>query len=311
MPKEIFSTESFLKISLFSTALLVSVISGCAVSAKNSEEKQNDKNSAQLSITQEKSNNPQNATKNSLSKTKIQISAGSPADAVRLFYKNLREKRFREAMMMTNLRPAIENLTEAEMQDLNADFEPLAGQVPAELEINGEIVTNNSATVTAKMPDEDENLEFKEIKLRRENNEWMLLTADEKEESTAKKQGKNYFFMLRIDTHHNEVQKMMERIAKAQMVFSMQNNGNFADMQTLIAQKLLPDSLQTQHVGYKFNLSPSADKKKYFATAEPLVYGKSGKTSFLLESDSAREKPRLKSEDVKGISLKKIRNSIK
>ncbi len=57
-------------------------------------------------------------------------------------------------MMMTNLRPAVESLTDAEMQDLSADFEPLAKQVPAELEINGEIITNNLATVTAKMPAE-------------------------------------------------------------------------------------------------------------------------------------------------------------
>jgi hypothetical protein len=47
------------------------------------------------------------------------------------------------------------------------------------------------------------------------------------------------------------------------------------------------------------------NKKKYFATAEPAVYGKSGKLSFLLEVESAGKGARLKSEDKKGQPLKK------
>lgn len=307
MSKEVLSPKSFLQISLFSISLTVSLISGCAVSAKNSDEKPVDKNSVQSQVTKEKTSNLQNVTKNSSSKNRIQITAGSPADTVRIFYKNLRERRFREAMMMTNLRAAIENLTEAEMQDLSTDFEPLANQVPADLEIKGEIVASNTATVTAKMPGEEAGkLELKEIQLRRENNAWVLLTADEKEEAMAKREGKNYFFALRIETHHGEVQNMMERIAKAQTVYAMQNGGTFANMQTLIAQGLLPaDAQTTQSTGYRFSVTPSSDKKKYFATAEPAVYGKSGKLSFLLESDSASQKARLKAEDKKGMPLKK------
>src|SRR5258708_7316319 len=38
----------------------------------------------------------------------IQIDPNGPADTVRVFYKLLREKKFREAIFLTNLRPAIE-----------------------------------------------------------------------------------------------------------------------------------------------------------------------------------------------------------
>jgi hypothetical protein len=218
----------------------------------------------------------------------------------------LREKRFREAMLMTNVRLAVEGLSEAEMEDLRPDFEPLAQQVPAEIEINGEIITNNLATVTAKMPNEETGaLELKEFRLRRENDKWLILTADEAAENVVKKEGKNYFFMLRVDIHHAEAREMMGRIAKAQMVYALQSRGFFTDMQTLIAQGLLPDDIQNPvSTGYRYSIMLSPDRKRHAATAEPAVYGKTGKLSFILEFNEKAQKAHLKSDDNKGEPLK-------
>src|SRR4029453_1790779 len=103
----------------------------------------------------------------------IPIDAGGPADTVRAFYKNLREKKFREAIFLTNLRPAIEGLTDTELKDFSVDFEAIAGQVPAEIEINGEIITGDQATVTANLPNDDgDKKEIQTIKLRKENEVW-------------------------------------------------------------------------------------------------------------------------------------------
>src|ERR1051325_43603 len=85
----------------------------------------------------------------------IPIDPNGPADTVRAFYKLLREKKFREAIFLTNLRPAIEGLTDMEMKDFALDFEAIAGDVPAEIEINGEIITGDQATVTANLPTTD------------------------------------------------------------------------------------------------------------------------------------------------------------
>lgn len=85
----------------------------------------------------------------------IQITAGSPADTVRAFYTKLREKKFREAIFLTNLRPAIEGLTDAELKDFQVDFEAIANKIPAEVTINGEIVSGEKATVTASLPGEE------------------------------------------------------------------------------------------------------------------------------------------------------------
>jgi outer membrane murein-binding lipoprotein Lpp len=301
MPFEFLQMKFRKNPSLLSACFLAALVSsGCTVSAKTEEK------SEPVSSKQEKLsvNSPQ--TKSSSKSARIKFVQNSPADTVRVFYKNLREKRFREAMMMTNLRVAIEGLSDAEMQDLHSDFEPLAAQVPAEIQINGEIITNNQATVNAKMPNEETGvLEDKIFRLRRENDAWTILTADEEAEKAAKKEGKNYFFVLRLDIHHGEAQAMMERIAKAQMVYALQYGGAFADMQTLISQNLLPaDAQNPQSTGYHFAISLSTDKKKYSANAEPDTYGKSGKLSFLLELNEKDQKAHLKFEDNKGAPLK-------
>src|SRR5215203_4814501 len=70
----------------------------------------------------------------------IDIKPNSPADTVKAFYGHLREKRFREALFLTNLRPAIEGLTDSELKEFEVDFESIAKYVPAQIKINGEIV---------------------------------------------------------------------------------------------------------------------------------------------------------------------------
>lgn len=296
-----FSIKSFLLISVVSLSILI--VNGCAVSADSSEIATSEKQNVPTTASEEKSSD---LTKNSTSKNKIKMTSGSPADAVRIFYKNLRERRFKEAMMMTNLRAAVEGLSDEEMQDLSSDFEPLAAQVPAEIEINGEIITNNLATVTAKLPNnESGQMEITKVELRREKDAWVIITAGKEAEDVAKKEGKNYFFSLRIDVHHVEVERMMQRIAKAQSIFALQNGGVFTDMQTLVSQGLLPEDINsTKSTGYRFSLSVTANKK-YFASAVPEVYGKSGKLSFLLEADGVDQQARLKSSDNKGQPLKK------
>jgi hypothetical protein len=195
----------------------------------------------------------------------------------------LREKRFREALFLTNLRPAIESLTDNELKDFAVDFEAIAGLVPAEIEINGEIITGDQATVTVALPDEDGNKEVRSIKLRKENENWVILTVDDAAAAKIKADGKNYFYNLRIETHEQEAREMLERISKAELAYSVQNGGLYADMNTLISAGLLPDDVRTSaSTGYNYAITASSDKKQYFATATPADYGKSGKLSFLL-----------------------------
>lgn len=236
-------------------------------------------------------NSPNNASAPAVNassgNSSIDIIPGGPADTVRAFYKRLREKRFRDAIFLTNLRPAVESLTDTELKDFALDFEALAGTIPAEVEINGEIITGDKATVTVKLPknDSDEN-DVQPIKLKRSGEVWVIQTVDESAEGRIKKEGKGYFYNLRIETHEEEARRMLERVSKAQLAHSLQNGGLFADRDTLIGAGLLPDDIKTsESTGYLYSIKLSADKRKYFATATPAAYGRSGRLSFLLEVD--------------------------
>ncbi len=297
MSQNLFPVKSNRKLLVLFAIFSVLYISGCSVEAaktvdKTSGKTQN-KSSQATSYTTEAKNSAANAT--------IEIEANSPADTVRVFYKNLRERRFREAMFLTNLRPAIEGLTDDELKDLQVDFEPLAAQVPREIEINGEIISKDKATVTAKLPDnETGEVKLQELKLRDENGVWIILTVDEAAETEIKKEGKNYFFALRIETHHNEAKAMLNRIAKAQMIYSAQNGGLYDEMPILLEKKLLPEDAQSsQTTGYNYRIELSSDKKKYTAFATPGAYGKTGKLSFWFEAGGNKGMT-IKSKDTKG-----------
>jgi hypothetical protein len=288
------STILLLTATLLST-LILGCNSGTARTSENSGDKTAGKPGDQTALTDERS-----------SGSKIKIEENSPADTVRVFYKDLREKKFREAMYLTNMRPAMEGLTDAELKEFQVDFNDVAEKVPANVEINGEVISGETAVVTANLPGEDlEKMEIQQIKLRRENGVWVILMVDEKAEAMIKKEGKNYFYALRIDTHETEAQKLLQKIADVQGLMASQAEGKFSDLQTLIAKNLLPADMQSaESTGYTFSLNLSADKKSYFATATPAVYGKTGKLSFLVEGDG-KKIPKVTSKDTGGLALKK------
>ncbi len=260
-----------------SALLLVSAfVYGCSVAEPKTDAKTGDLKAANIA---EKPIEPKGAT--------ITIDPNGPADTVRAFYKGLREKKFREAIFLTNLRPAVEGLTDAELKDFSLDFEAIAGDIPTEIEINGEVISGDTATVTANLPNpESEKKEIQSIKLRRENGIWVILTVDEDAEKRIKQDGKNYFYNLRIETHQEEAKKMLERISQAELAYSLQN-GSVAEFPVLIAAGFLPDDVLTsESTGYKYVVTLDANKRRYFATATPAEYGRSGKLSYLLELDN-------------------------
>lgn len=219
---------------------------------------------------------------------RIEIEPGSPAETVKAFYERLKEKRYREAIHLTNLKPAIEGLTDDELREFAVDLEDIAKAVPADVRINGEIISGESATVTAALPEEaGAEPQMQEIRLRKVNGYWQILAADEVTEARIKKEGKNYFYELRIDVRQDEAKKMLERVSKAQLAYSLQNNGTFAEVGKLIELGYIPDDiLSSDSTGYVYRIALIDSGKSYFATATPAAYGKTGRNSYLLEPSS-------------------------
>ena len=232
----------------------------------------------------------------------IAITPNSPAETVRAFYKYLREKKFREAIVLTNLRPAVEGLTDTELREFQLDFERIAVNVPADIQINGEIISGDTAMVTANLPTNDDldASQVQEIKLRRDNGVWVVLTVDDAAEAKIKEEGKNYFYSLKIDSHQDDAREMLERISKAQMAFAAANRGIYGEIGELVRDELLAKDVTTSDsTGYNYAVKVFDDGKKYSATATPAVYGKTGRLTFMITLDK-KDQPHLTSKDTGG-----------
>lgn len=280
---------------LFLTILSAALAGGCSVQAARSSEQTADKAS-----TGKSDDRPQTVDDRSKG-SKIKIEENSPADTVRVFYTSLRERKYREAMYLTNMRPAMEGLTDAELKDFQLDFNDIAEKVPQDIEINGEVISGDTAVVTANLPGDDPDLlEVQKIKLRRENGVWVIQTVDEAAAAMIRKEGKNYFYALRIDTHESEAKKLLQKIADVETVAAAQGDGKYADIPGLVEKNLLPADIQSaESTGYNFDIVLSSDKKSYSATAKPAACGKTGKLSFQLKLDQ-KKIPSLTSKDTGG-----------
>ncbi len=207
--------------------------------------------------------------------------ARTPSDTVREFYKGLFEKRFREALGMSIYKPAIEGLTQQEFDELRPDFEAMALGAD-KIEVTGEQISGEKATVFVRVPDDNGDMQTSKVDLIRSGGAWIVGSAED--EKTVKAAGKEFFYQVRIEAHHEEVKVMMNRIVKAQVVHSTQNNGLFADIPTLIKAGLLPQDIETTaSTGYRFHLTLGSDKKTYGVGAEPAQYGRTGKLSYYLD----------------------------
>jgi Domain of unknown function (DUF4878) len=211
----------------------------------------------------------------------------SPSDTVREFYRLMREKKFREAFALSIYQPAIDGLKPADFADLQVDFERLAAVIPEKVNITGEQISGESATVFVKVKDDDNKDQAEKVDLIRLDGKWIVGGRDDSE--IVKKAGTAFFFNARIDAHHNDVKDMLQRIAVTQLVYSQQHAGKFGDLAALILAGLVPKDLEgTETTGYRFIVSVSPDGKSWNGRAEPALYGRSGRLSFFVDQSGIR-----------------------
>ncbi len=212
----------------------------------------------------------------------------SPTDTVRDFYKAMRDRKFKEAFSMSIYKPAIEGLSQQEFDDLRPDFEKMAAAIPEKVDLSGEQISGDSATVFVKVKETTDTKEQSEpISLIKVNGAWVV--GDRENEAIVKKAGKEFFFSTRIETHQSDVEELLKRINLAQTVYSQQHDGKFANLAELIAAGLLPKDLEgTDSTGYSFKVNRATDSKSWYATAEPAQYGRTGKLSYYLDPGGVR-----------------------
>ena len=215
----------------------------------------------------------------------------TPTETMREFYRMMREKKFREAFGMSIYRPAIEGLSAQEFEDLRPDFEKMAvavsEKIPANVDITGEQISGDIATVFVKVFDSEGKEKVQPASLIKINNTWLV--GDAASLKMVQEAGKKFFFEARINAHHDDVQDMLTKISLAQLAYSQGHNGQFGNTAELITAGYLPKDIEgTETTGYRFQVVRATDGKSWYATAEPAQYGRTGRLSFFLDASGVR-----------------------
>ncbi|MDQ3653441.1 MAG: hypothetical protein M3458_24780 [Acidobacteriota bacterium] len=223
--------------------------------------------------------------------TSATAGAPTPSDVVREFYRAWREKRFRDAFMMSIHRPAIESLSAEEYEDLRPDFERNAALMPFKVEISGEQISGDTATVFVRYVEHagDSPSDTVPVMLLGAGGTWIV--GDRAEQEEVKKAGREFFFNARIEQHQRDVEAVLVRIANAQALYSVQHGGLCTDLRTLVAATpSLKDIETSDSTGYHFRINVSKNAKVCTAGAEPARYGRTGRLSFFMDQTGITKK---------------------
>jgi hypothetical protein len=217
----------------------------------------------------------------------------TPSETVRQFYAALRERRVRDAFAISIYKPAIDSLTAEEFEELRPEFEKLGEAVPAEIGIYGEQISGDRATVFAVIST-DADAKQTPIELIRSGGVWII--DDPKIHDALQREGKELLFKQRIEVHHDELRRVILKIANAEAVFAAQNGGRYADLASLTSTEssmrlgLRDDVDAMRTLGYRLTLAVTPDGRTYRVNAEPLHYGRSGRLSFYADAAGMQEK---------------------
>ena len=215
----------------------------------------------------------------------------TPTETMREFYRMMREKKYREAFGISIYRQAIEGLSTQEYEELKPDFDRMAvavsERIPEKVDITGEQISGDVATVFVKVVDADGKEKVEPASLIKIDNSWIV--GDRENLELVRKEGKKFFFEARINAHHSDVQDMLTRISLAQVAYAGTHNGQFGNMAELIAAGLVPKDIEgPESTGYRFQVVRATDGKSWYATAEPAQYGRTGRLSFFLDASGVR-----------------------
>lgn len=211
-----------------------------------------------------------------------------PSDVVREFYKAMREHRFKEAWALTIYKSAVVDLTADEMEDLRADFEDKAAQIPDKVEITSEQIKGNTATVYVVVPatESTPQVTSQPVALISSGGFWII--GDETNLDIVRKAGRRFFLDALISEHQGDVEDLLKRLIAVQIVYSAQHNGVFGDLPALIATSLVgKEAGDPNSIGYNVRIIVAKDGKSYVAKAEPARYGRTGKLSFWMDQTGA------------------------
>ena len=227
----------------------------------------------------------------------------TPSDVVREFYKAMREKRFREAFMLTTYKPAVEKLTDAEMEDLRPGFEEKATRIPETVDILSEQINGATATVFVRIPvtENTPQVTSEPINLINSGGAWTIAFGTAEDQAAVRQAGRRYFLDALISGNEDGAEQFLKNtLFVLESIYSQQHGGSYGELSALISAGMLSaDSVDPKLSGYNFRITLGKDGRSYVAGAEPLYHGRTGKLSFWMDQTGL-----IKSADAGGKPLK-------
>lgn len=199
----------------------------------------------------------------------------TPSGVVKEFYELLHARKFAEGFRLSVFRPAIEGLNADEMKELEPDFERIAASLPDKVEVTGEKINGDRATVMIKLPNKGES---QEVALLKSDGKWVI--GEPESQKIVKKQGKSYFFNERMKVSESEITELLQSILGAELIY-FKAKQEFTSLEELAKLGGVEPALIAGPVnGYKFELTLTESGKAFSVKALPTQYGRSGKLSF-------------------------------
>jgi hypothetical protein len=216
--------------------------------------------------------------------------AESPSQVVKEFYHHLRARRYVEAFRLSVYGAAMEGLSEEEMRNLEAEFTRMVAALPAEMELRGEQISGEEATVFVKLPQEQR---LQEVTLVRIDERWRV--GDRETHRLVTRQGRSFFFNARNRISEEEAYDWLLEIIGAEEIH-FRARQRYATLDELVnlggVSKQLANGSES---GYRFRLAIGEDGKSFRVIAVPAEYGRTGRLSFFVDQTHA-----IRAEDKEG-----------
>lgn len=208
----------------------------------------------------------------------------TPTQTVVAFYRLLREQNYRGGMALSVFGEAVSELSEEDLIDLTPDFQKTFSAIPETLDVRGEQISGDAATVFVRFGGPNDPADT--VSLVRDGGRWLV--GDRDVLGVVREQKSAYFFNVRVTVNHNEVYDLLKRITGCEDVH-FRRTKSFATLDELIATEGLTDDLkQGAASGYRFTVNLTPDRQAYTVVAIPARYGRTGRLSFYADAKEIR-----------------------
>lgn len=247
----------------------------------------------------------------------------TPGETVKQFYRLLHEKKYVDAFRLHVCAPAVEKLTPEESAEFEEEFARIAGGIPEKIDIGGESIIGNDATVFVKIPvgksaDGVVQTISVPVNLILTDEKWII--GDRDTQSLAQFHKSKFFslsqsgvFSVMID-NEEKAGKAVNVLIEIEQFFARNHRGQYGTLQELVADKantrsdlgqMLEQLEDGEYFGYRFEIELTENRKGFVIHATPQQHNIDGRYSYFADLDGTKYR------NYGGVKLEKTTPGIK